>query len=374
MPSITSLKLFQEEDSLMVALFGAPSTLPDGWLENLPAAAVFAADPAGLPFEVMLSLDEVARHVPLQPGFQPTTAQPAAMVPAPADPQLLAAVLRSAHLLVHQLAPGQLQTLADRCLAADRPDLALPLLDALAADPAARLAAARCRLALGQARAAHADLEAMAAGPEFHDRPELLAAACEALAWQALRQGAVDQARALLAQLQTLPADGTGLESRDLLARVISTLDWLADSPPEAVGSSWTAEGGLTVALDEVLISPCGSLLNLGGWRVGPDDAIAHLVLLAGPRALPLPLPSLQNLQRPDLAGLLEASGLPADTPAGFRLALVHGVEEALPPQPDTDGVLFVVLRSGEQFCLRQPLQPLPLDGTTLALPFPGLG
>jgi hypothetical protein len=279
------------------------------------------------------------------------------------DAQLLASVLRSTHLLVGQLAPGQLQTLADRCLAANRHDLALPLLDALGADPAARLAAARCRLALGQARAAQADLGALASGPALDERPDLLAEACEALAWLALRHGDVDQARQLLERLQPLAAG-------DLLARVISTLDWLAQAPPEAVGSSWNADGGLSIALDEVGASPCGSLLHVAGWRLGPHEAIAHLVLLCGPRAIPLPLDTLQNRPRPDLAGLLADAGLPADTPAGFRFALVQGVEEALPPLPDSHGHLPVVLQSGEQFCLRQPLQHVPLDGTTLAMPF----
>jgi len=374
MPSISFLKLFQEEDSLMVALFGEPSALPDGWLENLPAAAVFAGAPDGLPREVPLTLDEVARLVPLQPRFQPTPAQEPAMVPAhTAESSLLAAVLRSAHLLVGRLSPDQLQALADRCLAAERPDLALPLLDAVGADPAARLAAARCRLALGQARAARADLEALIDTPALNEQPELLARACDALAWLALAQSDLDRGRDLLGRLQQLPVDGEGLERRDLLARVISTLDWLAQAPPDAVGSSRQAEDGLTIALDEVRISPCGSLLKLAGWRLGPHDAIAHLVLLCGQQALPLPLGSLQNLPRPDLAGMLAQAGLPDDTPAGFRLAMVQGVEEAAPPPTGGDGHLFVVLRNGEQFCLRQPLHELPLDGTTLAMPFAGL-
>ena len=95
-------------------------------------------------------------------------------------------------------------------------------------------------------------------------------------------------------------------------------------------------------------------------------------MLLRGPQALPLPLSGLQNIPRPDLAGMLAQAGLPEDTPAGFRLALVQGIEEALPTSGG-DGHLFVVLRSGDQFCLRQPLHELPLDSTTLASPFPGL-
>ena len=357
----------------MVALFGEPSALPDGWLENLPAAAVFAGSPDGLPREVALTLDDVARQVPLQPRFQPTPAEEPAMVSAPAaDPSLLAAVLRSAHLLAGRLTPDQLQVLADRCLAAQRPDLALPLLDGLGADPAARLAAARCRLALGQAQAARADLEALIGTPELNERPELLAQACDALAWLALAQGDLDRGRGLLERLQQLPVDNEGLERRDLLARVVSTLDWLAQTPPDAVGSSRQGDDGLAIALDALRISPCGSLLQVSGWRLGPDDAIAHLVLLRGPQALPLPLSGLQNLPRPDLAGMLAQAGLPEDTPAGFRLALVQGIEEAQPPSGG-DGHLFVVLRSGDQFCLRQPLHELPLDSTTLASPFPGL-
>ncbi len=96
-------------------------------------------------------------------------------------------------------------------------------------------------------------------------------------------------------------------------------------------------------------------------------------MLLCGQRALPLPLGSPQNLPRPDLSGMLAEAGLPDDTPAGFRLAMVQGVEEAVPSPTGGDGHLFVVLRSGEQFRLRQPLHEFPLDGTTLAMPFAGL-
>jgi hypothetical protein len=377
MVTISSLKLFREEDSLMVALFGEPSALPDGWLENLPAAAVFAASPEGLPLEQALSLAEAAAMVPLLPRFQPSPTPPAAMVSPATPPRLLSTVLRTAHLLAAQLPAEALQPLADQCLAAGRSDLALPLLDALAADPAARLAAARCRCELGQTRAARADLQALVTSPDLADRPDLLAEALGRLAWLDLEAGDSNAARHQLEQLQTLPPEPASLADRDRLARVLATLDWLQQAPPEAVGSSrdLRPEAEVVLALDTVQQTPCGTVLHLEGWRLDPAAAIADLVLLQGGTARRLPLDALRPRQRPDLAEVLQQAGLPPDAPAGFRLALALGVEEAQSPANDGLAALFVLLHSGQQFCLRQSVQPIPLDaqalGLTLADPTP---
>lgn len=364
MATITSLKLFREEDALMVALFGEPSSLPDGWLENLPATAVFAGSAEALPLEHSFTLAEAAALVPLQPRYQ-TDAPPA--VP----PQLLATVLRTAHLLAGQLPAAQLQTLADGCLAAGRHDLALPLLDAMAADPAARLAAVRSRCELGQTRAARADLQALVDAPDLADRPTLLAEALGRLAWLDLEAGDTTAARRQLEHLQNLPPDPATLVDRDRLARVLATLDWLQQAPPEALGSSrdLRPEAAVVLALDSVQMTPCGSVLLLEGWRLDPDGAIAALVLLQDNAARRLPLKAMQSTPRPDLAEVLQQAGLPADAPAGFRLAVALGVEEALPPPTDGQAALFVLLHDGRQFCLRQAVHTIPLDAHALTLP-----
>lgn len=371
MVSITSLKLFREEDDLMVALFGEPSALPDGWLENLPASAVFTASPECLPLEQHLSLAEAAALVPLLPRFQPASPQRHAMAPSATPPQLLSTVLRTAHLLAAQLPAEALRPLADHCLAAGRSDLALPLLDALAADPAARLAAARCRCELGQTVAARADLQALVTSPDLADLPDLLAEALGRLAWLDLEAGDSGAARHQLEQLQSLPPEPATLADRDRLARVLATLEWLQQAPPEALGSSrdLRPEVDLVLALDTVQQTRCGTVLNLEGWRLDPAGSIADLVLLQGGSARRLPLESLQPRQRPDLAEMLQQAGLPPDVPAGFRLAVALGVEEAQSPPADGLAALFVLLHSGHQFCLRQAVHPIPLDAQSLALP-----
>lgn len=348
MVSLTAVRLFREADQLMVALFGAPSPVADGWLENRPAAEVFAAPADGLPLEQTLPIEAVRALVPLAaPWMQPST-------PAAGD-ATLAALQRLAHRLPQALPADQLATLADRCLAADRADLALPLLDALAEDPAMRLAAARCRLRLGQAVGARGALELLAGDPAVAADPTLAVEVLDTYAWDLLRDGVTEPLPGLIEQLRGLP---DSLERVDRLGRVLSTIDWIASVSPEAIGPSrdLRASGGPSLALDAVQMTPCGAVTLVGGWLVDPADSIDSVVLLRGRRARRLVLADAVRQPRPDLADLLAEAGLPTDTPAGFRLRAIDGVEEAAPPQEGEQACVFVITRTGEQCCLRQPI------------------
>jgi hypothetical protein len=362
MVTVTAVRLFRDADQLMVALFGAPSPMADGWLENRPAAEVFAAPADGLPLEQTLPIEAVHALVPLAAPWMPTSS-----TPATGDP-LLAALQRLAHRLPQALPADQLAALADRCLAADRPDLALPLLDALADDPARRLAAARCRLSLGQAVGARGALELLAGDPAVMADPALAAEVLDTYAWDLLRDGVTEPLPGLIEQLRGLP---DSLARVDRLARVLSTIDWIASVPPEAIGHSrdLRASGGPALALDAVQMSPCGAVTLVSGWLLDPADSIDSLVLLRGRRARRLTLADAVRTPRPDLGELLAEAGLPTDTPAGFVLRAVDGVEEAGPPLEGEQACLFVITRAGDQCCLRRPIDGIGFEqGAMLAL------
>jgi len=67
--SIQDLKCFLADGKLMVALFGSPSELPDGWLRNCAWDQVFCSYPSLLPLDQRLSLKEAHRLVPLVDSF-----------------------------------------------------------------------------------------------------------------------------------------------------------------------------------------------------------------------------------------------------------------------------------------------------------------
>jgi hypothetical protein len=355
MVTVTAVRLFREADQLMVALFGSPSSVADGWLENRPATEVFAAPADGLPLEQTLPIDAVRALVPLAAPWMPMPSTPAA------DASLQAALQRLAHRLPQALPADQLAALADRCLAADRPDLALPLLDALTDDPARRLAAARCRLSLGQAVGARGALELLAGDPAVAADPMLAAEVLDTYAWDLLRDGVTEPLPGLIEQLRPLP---DSLPRVDRLARVLSTIDWIASVAPDAIGHSRDLRGGggPALALDAVQMSPCGAVTLVNGWLLDPADSIDSLVLLRGRRARRLLLADALRTPRPDLGDLLAEAGLPADTPAGFVLRAMDGVEEAAPPQEGEQACVFVVTRTGEQCCLRQPVELIGFD------------
>jgi hypothetical protein len=111
-----------------------------------------------------------------------------------------------------------------------------------------------------------------------------------------------------------------------------------------------------------VQMSPCGAVTLVNGWLLDPSDSIDSLVLLRGRRARRLLLADALRTPRPDLGDLLAEAGLPADTPAGFVLRAMDGVEEAAPPQEGEQACVFVVTRIGEQCCLRQPVELIGFD------------
>lgn len=353
----------------MVALFGEPSPVADGWLENRAADTVFAAPADGLPLEQTLPIDQVSARIPLLPldplqvsssgdaaGGNGSSDDAAIRLHASTNAAPLAALQRLAHRLPQVLPHDCLAALADRCLDQERPDLALPLLDALSADPARRLAAAQCRLGLGQAVGARQALDLLIGDPALQDDPALAADTLDTYAWVLLREGNVEALPQLIERLGSLP---DCLARVDRLARVLSTIHWIDTTAAEAIGHSRDLRpmGGPAIALDSVQMSSCGAVALLGGWLLDPGESIDTLVLVRGKRAQRLSLANGRRLARADLAELLAESDLPADSPVGFQLWAIDGVEEAHPPQADAWATLFVITSSGEQCCLAQPIE-----------------
>jgi hypothetical protein len=355
MATVRAVRLYRQADQLMVALFGEPSAVADGWLENLPAEAVFDGPVDVLPLEQTLPIEQVRALVPLR---HKEPKRPLAALP-------LAAVLRLGHRLPGVVSEAALAALADRCLEQQRPDLALPLLDALAEDPRRRLAAAQCRLALGQVVAARDALELLAADPAVLADPELAAEVLDCTGWALLQAGRMEPAAELIERLGAV-AGGVpgGLDRLDRLARVLSTIGWLESMSAEAIGCSRDLRplGGPMIALDGVQMSRCGAITLVNGWLLDPSASIESLVLLRGRRARRLSLAEGQRRPRGDLQAMLAEMGQAVDSQLGFQLWAVDGVEEAEPPQEGELAGLFVVTASGEQCCLGQPIELIDVN------------
>ena len=272
-------------------------------------------------------------------------------------------------LLIERLATPDLYRLGECCHRLERFDLALPLLEAVAGrgEEAGDLAAwaqlfsAHCQRGLGARAGARSLYEALldqapASEPAFH--------AHLALAWQALNVGEPEAAMAHLEQLRTSPFCSAHTDPVDLLGRVLSTLEWLEANPRQDLPHvrDLAAESGLIVALDAVRCSPCGTLLRLEGWLVDAAQQLAHLCLIRGRKVEWLNLGMAQYSHREDLAAELQRCGAPADFDAGLLLPLLHGPEDLQPPQAGEAAELFVVLRSGQQFCLRRQIVAVPFD------------
>ena len=120
------------------------------------------------------------------------------------------------------------------------------------------------------------------------------------------------------------------------------------------------------MVLDQIALTTDGRAVACSGWCIDPAAQLASLVLLRGPQALPIPLAALQRHPRPDLAPLLLAQGLPANWPAGFRIASpIPATGAAAEPV-----VVFVLLHNGDQFCLsRQPDPEAPLSWVAVLAP-----
>ena len=272
-------------------------------------------------------------------------------------------------LLIERLNTPDLYRLGECCHRLERFDLALPLLEAVAArgEEAGDLAAwaqlfgAHSQRGLGQrsgARSLYETLleQAPASEPAFH--------AHLALAWQELNAGEPKAAKAHLEPLRASPFCPAHSDPVDLIGRVISTLEWLEANSRQDLPNvrDLAAKSGLIVALDAVRCSPCGTLLWLQGWLVDAAQQLAHLCLIRGRRVEWLNLGLAQYSHREDLAAELQRCGAPPDLDAGLLLPLLHCPEDLQPPQAGEAAELFVVLRSGEQFCLRRQIVAVPFD------------
>jgi len=276
-------------------------------------------------------------------------------------------------LLIERLATPDLYRLGECCHRLERFDLALPLLEAVASlgEEAGDLAAwaqlfsAHCQRGQGARAGARSLYQALLeqapaiSEPAFH--------AHLALAWQALNVGEPEAAIVHLEQLRASPFCSAHTDPVDLLGRVLSTLEWLEANPRQDLPHvrDLAAESGLIVALDAVRCSPCGTLLRLEGWLVDAAQQLAHLCLIRGRRVEWLNLGMAQYSHREDLAAELQRCGAPADVDAGLVLPLLHGPEDLQPPQAGEAAELFVVLRSGQQFCLRRHIVAMPFDVET---------
>lgn len=272
-------------------------------------------------------------------------------------------------LLIERLATPDLYRLGECCHRLERFDLALPLLEAVVArgeeagDLAAwaQLSAAHSQKGLGERPGARSLYEALleqgpTSEPAFH--------AHMALAWQELNAGEPEAAMTHLDQLRASPFCPAHGDNVDLLSRVISTLEWLEANPRQDLPHvrDLAAESGLILALDAVRCSPCGMLLRLEGWLVDAAQQLAHLCLIRGRKVSWLNLGLAQYSHREDLAAELQRCGASADADAGLLLPLLVGPNDLQPPQAGDAVELFVVLRSGEQFCLRRQIVIAPFD------------
>jgi hypothetical protein len=358
--TIRAVRLYRQADQLMVALFGEPTAEGDGWLENRPAEMVFAASAEELPLERKLPIEDVRARIPLLP----VEGMPLAEFP-------LADVLRLSQQLAAALPDAALASLAEQCLDQQRPDLALPLLDALPEAPGHRLAAARCRLALGQLPLAMQALELLAADPALPSDPALAAETLDCYGWALLQGGRTEPLAELIERLRFLAGSlPEWIEPVDRLARVLSTISWLEETPTDAIGCSrdLRSTDGPILALDGVQMSRCGSITLLNGWLIDPSESIESLVLLRGKRARRLSLTDGQRRQRGDLETMLAEMGLPAESRVGFQLWAINGVEEAEVPAEGEMACLFVITRTGHQCCLAQPIEAVEFKDAALEI------
>jgi hypothetical protein len=67
--AVRNVKCFLGDGKMQVALFGSPSSYPDGWLVNLPWNQVFRSYPYEMPLEQSLSVQEAQTLAPLVEGL-----------------------------------------------------------------------------------------------------------------------------------------------------------------------------------------------------------------------------------------------------------------------------------------------------------------
>jgi GT2 family glycosyltransferase len=150
----------------------------------------------------------------------------------------------------------------------------------------------------------------------------------------------------------------------DLLGRVLSTLEWLATNSRNQLSHirDLADSARLVFAVDALQLSPCGTILKLEGWLVDPNREVNHLCLIRGRSVQWLDLGKAQYRHRGDLAEVLQRCGAAADLDAGLTFTLAYHQEEAVPLDPGESAELLVVLRNGDQFCLRRPMVSMSLD------------
>jgi GT2 family glycosyltransferase len=273
--------------------------------------------------------------------------------------------------LVSRLDAGTRLALGEAAQRGGRHDLAGPLLASLLepedqpeADQVfwARYFLAEQQRLDGAWTAAEASLTELVAAAREAGASELLGHSLTALAWLHLAQG---RREALPEVLNALAALGQAAhaEAVELLGRVTSTLDWLdlADRASLPHARDLASEAGLVAAIDLVQLSPCGSWLQLEGWIVDPGRQLRDLCLIRGQSVERLDLSLVKASARPDLAAVLQRCGAGPEHHPGINFSRLVAGEARRPPLPGEHVELFLVLHSGEQFCLRCALQATPL-------------
>jgi len=184
------------------------------------------------------------------------------------------------------------------------------------------------------------------------------------LAWIYLNRGAKVEAADLLKQLRAASQVEDILADVDLLARVLSTLEWLDKNPRDQLnnGVDRAEHCGLAAAIDSVHMSPCGGLLTIRGWIVDTYAQVKELCLVRGNRVWRMDLGQARYSQRSDLSELINRCSGGANVNAGLDLKLASLPEESSPHQPGESAELFVVLTNGDQLCMRQSIQVANLN------------
>lgn len=274
-------------------------------------------------------------------------------------------------LLVVELQARELYLIGEHCHRKERHDLAVPLLEGLAAredagdlGPWAALFAARSRLGLGDCSEGRQRLRQLAEDADTEHGFHALLSLC----WLNLNGGDHATAQARLDTLRRSPFCSAHEVEVDLLGRVMSTLGWLESNDRGTLSHSrdLATECGFVAAIDAVRLSGCGTLLQIEGWVVDPGHQLQHLCLIRGQRVEWLNLAQAHYRHRDDLAEVMGRCGAPPEHDAGFTLTVVQGEESIHPLDPGEAAELFFVLRNGEQFCLRRTVSATALETAQL--------
>jgi hypothetical protein len=330
-------------------------TAADPSLASLQAELEDARDEAELNLLQLQQVQEELEHYFLrcQQLEQGRDNGPVAAVPSDSNSLPTATLSRLLPLLLEQLPPADLLTLAHRCHSHGHHSLAMPLLDAAVArgvndDPVlaarAQLQAARSRLALGRRQGAERLLHAMA-GQDLPDA-DVRSRLRHQLAWLALQHADIAAATEHLQAAEAPDAVLTALLAAHTAHSAVPDTATLLPTP-----------GAPGLSLDGLSISPCGRLLQLDGWLIDAQQQLAALVLRRPGQLLPLPLDQLSRRVRSDLSHLLLERGLPGDHPAGFSLCLPLGDEEALAPSDAEPCTLFLIRHDGSFLAVGRSLQ-----------------